>query len=148
MTEIDSMEIRLIPINAEEYRSVFDLRERVLRQPLGQSLHNDDLSGEVHELTLAALEDGQVQGCVMLRPLPDGELKLRQMAVAPELQGRGVGAQLVTAAEELGRERGFCKMTLHARDTAIGFYERLGYDIEGQQFEEVGIPHHKMFKQL
>lgn len=142
------MEIRLIPITAAEYSSVFDLRERVLRQPLGQSLHNDDLSGEVHEFTLAAVDGQRVEGCVMLRPLPDGELKLRQMAVSPGLQGRGIGAQLVGAAEALGRERGFCKITLHARNTAIGFYERLGYRVEGSEFEEVGIPHHYMFKQL
>jgi ribosomal protein S18 acetylase RimI-like enzyme len=142
------MEIRLITTSDPEYKAVFDLRERVLRKPLGQSLYNDDLRGEPDELILTAYDGVVLVGCLMLRPLADGEIKLRQMAVAPETQGRGVGAELVRAAEELVRKRGFNRMVLNARNYALGFYERLGYSVEGQGFEEVGIPHHFMCKSL
>ena len=39
-------------------------------------------------------------------------------------------------------------MTMHARDTAIGFYEKFGYQIKGNQFREVNLSHHVMEKSL
>ena len=39
-------------------------------------------------------------------------------------------------------------MTMHARETAVPFYERLGYATVGARFEEVTIPHFKMEKRL
>lgn len=148
LPQIVSMDFRIIRIDEPEYAAVYDLRERVLRQPLGQSLRNDDLSGEGDELILAAYEADTLQACLMLRPLGNGEVKLRQMAVDPALQGQGVGAALVRTAESLARERGLRRIVLNARDYALGFYERLGYSTEGPGFEEVGIPHHFMHKSL
>jgi predicted GNAT family N-acyltransferase len=37
---------------------------------------------------------------------------------------------------------------MHARKSAVGFYEKLGYEIEGDEFEEVTIPHYEMQKTL
>jgi predicted GNAT family N-acyltransferase len=37
---------------------------------------------------------------------------------------------------------------MHARDTAIGFYEKYGYKVKGEQFIELNIPHHIMEKRL
>jgi predicted GNAT family N-acyltransferase len=51
-------------------------------------------------------------------------------------------------AENIARDRGFKKITMHARKTAIGFYEKLGYKPIGEQFEEVTIPHFIMEKML
>jgi predicted GNAT family N-acyltransferase len=39
-------------------------------------------------------------------------------------------------------------VVLHARETAVSFYKKLGYTKEGNVFEEVGIPHWKMTKPL
>jgi predicted GNAT family N-acyltransferase len=142
------MEIRAIEMSGPEYTAVYKLRDRVLRQPIGLSLDEEDLSAEVSEFTLAAFDAEALMGCVMLRPLRDGEMKLRQMAVYPEFQGRKVGAALVAAAEAFAREKGFDVMSMHARDYAIPFYEKSGYRVEGEGFEEVGIPHHLMLKKL
>jgi len=51
-------------------------------------------------------------------------------------------------AENIARDRGFQKITMHARKTAVGFYEKLGYRVCGQEFEEVTIPHYVMEKLL
>jgi predicted GNAT family N-acyltransferase len=37
---------------------------------------------------------------------------------------------------------------MHARQSAVGFYQKLGYQIRGEEFEEVTIPHYEMQKQL
>jgi predicted GNAT family N-acyltransferase len=75
-------------------------------------------------------------------------MKMRQVAVANELQRRGVGASMVRLAEEIAKNKHAKCMVLHARDTAIPFYLSMGYEIAGEGFMEVGIPHHAMRKSL
>lgn len=145
---MQSIIIRRISIHDPEYRDVWTLREEVLRKPLGQSLRNEDLSGEVAEYIIIATESGEVIGCVMLRPLTGGALKARQMAVAASQQGKGIGTKLMREAEMLAAAEGFGCIMLHARKTAVPFYERLGYAVEGGEFSEVGIPHLFMQKDI
>lgn len=144
------MQISVIEVttSSSEYPEVFELREEVLRKPLGLSLHNEDLSRDHTDIILAGKQDGTVVACLMLHDLGEGVLQLRQMAVMPECQGRGVGRQLVQAAEEVGAERGYEKMILHARKHAMGFYASMGYMQHGDEFSEVGIPHYHMEKML
>jgi predicted GNAT family N-acyltransferase len=51
-------------------------------------------------------------------------------------------------AENLARDRGYKKITMHARKNAIGFYEKMGYVRIGNEFEEITIPHYLMEKKL
>ncbi len=82
----------------------------------------------------------------LLADLPtSGVGKLMQMAVDLQRQGEGLGTRLVVAVErrafgELGLRELFC----HARDTAYGFYNSLGWDFDSDIFMEAGIPHRKM----
>lgn len=140
------MIIRIVTANDAEYGHVWQLREAVLRQPIGLSLKNEDLSGEVNETTFAAIDEGRVVGCLMLKHVSDEEIKFRQMAVAEGMQGKGVGRKLMEAAEVWAWENGYHKISLHARITAEGFYAGLGYAAIGDVFEEVGIPHILMEK--
>jgi GNAT superfamily N-acetyltransferase len=73
---------------------------------------------------------------------------MRQVAVLPQLQGQGIGTMLVQYSENLARQAGFQRMILHARETAVPFYEKLGYARVGNLFEEVTIRHWKMEKHL
>lgn len=140
------MNIQQIDPHMPAAQQVWQLREDVLRKPLGLSLTNEDLSGEKEEIVLAALEETEVVGCVLLRLLPNGKARLRQMAVAPNWQGRGIGKALLEAAEAVAIDKDALFMELHARETAISFYENTGYHTSGKPFEEVGIPHIKMEK--
>jgi ribosomal protein S18 acetylase RimI-like enzyme len=124
------------------------LREAVLRKPLGLTFSAEELDRESTDYHLACHDKGRLIGCLVLVPLADGIIKMRQVAVAPEGQGQGVGRSLTEFAESLARSRSFKRMTLHARETAIGFYERLGYHGVGEIFEEVTIPHLEMQKEL
>ncbi|MBC7868248.1 MAG: GNAT family N-acetyltransferase, partial [Gloeobacteraceae cyanobacterium ES-bin-316] len=75
-------------------------------------------------------------------------LQLRQMAVKDNLQRKGVGASIISFAENLSKDKGYKKIMMHARDSAIGFYEKFGYIIKGEPFIEVNVPHHIMEKCL
>lgn len=128
------------------YPQVWELRDAVLRRPLGQSLHTDDTSRDHLERIFIAEEEGGVVGCVMLRPLPDGTYKLRQMAVHPQMQGNGVGRLLVQAAERAAWASGALRIQMNARAVVLQFYQKLGYAVVGNAFAEVGIPHFFMQK--
>ncbi len=84
----------------------------------------------------------------MLTQVATGTVQLRQMAVKPGLQGKGIGRVLMQFAENIARDRGNKKITMHARQTAVGFYEKQGYNVVGEQFEELTIPHYIMEKDL
>ena len=71
-------------------------------------------------------------------------MQLKGMAVADELQGAGLGALLIDAGSALANERGATIIWARARDSAIGFYERLGFVSTGEGFVDgpTAMPHH------
>ena len=73
---------------------------------------------------------------------------MRQVAVRGDLQGKGLGTILVKASEKFAIDKGYKKIHCDARETAIKFYERLGYRSSGKIFEQVTIPHIYMEKLL
>jgi ribosomal protein S18 acetylase RimI-like enzyme len=138
-----------ITSGSPEYALTVALRHEVLRAPLKLAFTVDQLASESDSHHLAVFDDaGRILGCLMLTPREGGEIQMRQVAVKPEMQGTGLGRALVDEAERKARELGFTRMMLHARDKAIGFYERLGYAREGDLFMEVGIVHQQMARTL
>ena len=142
------MEFRVLEFGSEDYALTVDLRRRVLRIPLGLDFTPEQIEAENEDLHLAAFEHGRLVACLVLTPVSKLEVKMRQVAVEPEMQGVGIGKALVVFSEAEARSRGFRLMSMSARDTAIPFYERLGYSAVGEPFTEVGIPHRRMEKAI
>ncbi len=130
------------------YRACVELRNAVLRRPLGMSLGPEQLAGEAGDLHLAYRRGEAVVACVVLTPLDGGRVRLRQMAVAPAHRRQGIGTRLLAFAESTARGRGFRECILHAREGAVAFYAKQGYRAAGPPFEEVGLPHRLMRKPL
>lgn len=135
-----------IQYGSTEYSAALELREEVLRKPLGITLNRETLEQERDYFHLVCHADGELAGCLVLLPQGDADIRMRQVAVAPCYQGQGIGRALVNFAEQFSCERGFSLMKLNARDTAIPFYEKLGYERIGDPFIEVTIPHQAMQK--
>lgn len=74
--------------------------------------------------------------------------KVERVAVRKPYRGEGVGAALMEAIEEAADEEGATELMLHAQTRVEAFYERLGYETVSDEFEEAGIPHVEMRKQL
>lgn len=142
------IEVREIEPGSPEHMLMVELRRQVLRLPLGLDLTGEDLDAERDDFHLAAFDGLELVGGLILAPHGPLEIKMRQVAVVPGRQGQGIGAKLVRFSEDFARAQGFERMVLNARDTAVPFYVGLGYDIEGEPFEEVTIPHRHMAKDL
>jgi predicted GNAT family N-acyltransferase len=70
------------------------------------------------------------------------------MAVDESHQRQGVGSMLLGYAENFCVLNDYFHIELHARKVVQDFYSMADYQIEGEEFLEVGIPHIRMVKQL
>ena len=122
--------------NTAEYQEALRLREDVLRTPLGLSLTPDDLTQDSECFHLGGFDGIQLTAVLLLQPLDDQTVKMRQVAVSLERQRTGTGTQLIAFAETFARQKDYGTMVAHARGTALGFYLRLGYTAVGDEFLE------------
>lgn len=142
------MALKIIDHGTTEYEQMVRLREDILRKPLGLSFSREELEKEKNNLHIVAFEDERMLGCCMLIEQDPQTVRLRQMAVMNDLQGKGIGKALMQFAENLARDRGYKRITMHARKDASGFYEKMGYRRLGDEFKEITIPHFVMEKEL
>ena len=138
----------MIDHGSEDYQKMIDLRMDILRRPLGLTFTDEDLDKEKDDILIGAFEEEDLMACCILTKIADDTCKLRQMAVRPKIQGTGLGAAMMNYAEQLAKDAGFKKMVMNARKTAKGFYEKLGYEIKGDEFVEVTLPHFYMQKNI
>ena len=88
------------------------------------------------------------------RPVGTGRIdlekngKVGRVAVLRGHRGRGIGTRLMEALVAVAREHSLHSVWFHAQQSAIPFYEKLGYSVEGDCFMEAGIPHRTMFKRI
>jgi len=142
------MAVKIIDFGTKQYKQMVDLRHHILRKPLGMSFTQEELDEEKNNIHIGCFDDDKLEGCCMLVPVNNATVQLRQMAVIAGLQGKGIGKVLMQFAENISRDLGYKKIIMHARKTAIGFYEKLGYTTTGKEFLEVTIPHFAMEKVL
>lgn len=141
-------ECKEIIYGSKEYKATVALRNELLRKPLGLKFSKAQLAREKDDFHLAAFEERELLGCMILTLCGPNEVQMRQVAVLEKLQKKGLGKELVAFGEDFARKKGYKKMVLHARDVAVPFYLKLGYRVVGEPFIEVNIPHRYMEKVL
>ncbi len=144
------MVFREISFGSAEYEQECILRDEVLRRPLGLNLYDEDLDREKDQWHFGLFDaQGRLCGVVVAVPMDGGQAaKVRQMAVAVDCQGRGLGARIMGELERELTSRGIRHIYLHARVSAVGFYEKQGYTASGDEFIEVTVPHVRMDKEI
>ena len=136
---------------------IFPLRHAVLRpgKPVSYSVYDED----DHAVHIGAwTSDGEMLvGCATVFPDPwpgppaePAAWRLRGMAVDPEWQGRGVGAQVLAAAIAAARDAGAPLLWANGRTAALSFYRRHGFRTVGEEFitSDTGLSHHKIVLDL
>jgi predicted GNAT family N-acyltransferase len=142
------MALKQIDHGSKEYQQMVTLRMDILRKPLGLSFTNEELAKEKDDILIGAFDEDKILACCLLTQIDNATIKLRQMAVHNNVQGKGIGASMMSFAETVARDRGYKKLMMHARNTAIGFYEKFDFKVNGTEFIEVNVPHHIMEKKL
>jgi GNAT superfamily N-acetyltransferase len=142
------MALKIIDHGTIEYQQMVKLREDILRKPLGLGFTPEELEMEKENMLLAAFEEERMLACCMLVEENIQIVRLRQMAVLSNLQGKGIGRALMNFAENLARDRGYSIITMHARKNVVGFFEGMDYRVVGDEFVEITIPHYRMEKKL
>ena len=139
-----------VDFGSGRYDELVELRYKVLLEPLGLKFLDLHRAKEISYLHIACLDnlENKIVGGLMLIPLDDKNIRMMQVAVAPEYQGKGVGRSLVEYAEKRAKKAGFSKIIMHAMLSVVSFYEKMGYKQEGEIFDESGITFAKMVKPL
>ncbi|MEO8405728.1 MAG: GNAT family N-acetyltransferase [Chitinophagaceae bacterium] len=142
------MNLHLIKHGSAEYDQMIELRMDILRRPLGLTFTPEQLTKENDDWLIGAFENDELVGCCVLTHYDAATIQLRQMAVKKNIQSSGIGKKIVAFAEKLGQQKGYNILMMHARNVALGFYQKCGYEIRGNEFIEVTVPHHYMEKKL
>lgn len=141
------MDIRT-PANDAEFAAYFALRYEVLRQPWGEPDGTEKDKFEDAAVHAAAFEDRQLIGVGRLHFIDESQGQIRYMAVRQGFAGRGVGAAILRFLEAAGGKRGLREIILNARENAVGFYQRLGYEILGEGPLLWGVIRHQRMRKL
>lgn len=144
------MKIDIKEIRAVETHTV---RHSILRP--NQSIGACDYPGDHDEKTfhLGAFDNGKLIGIASFYEealkvfTGSPQYRLRGMATLPEYRGKHIGQKLIKFAEDILMDRGAALWWCNARMSAIGFYEKLGLAIYGDEFQIEGIGPHKVMVQ-
>jgi YbgC/YbaW family acyl-CoA thioester hydrolase len=74
--------------------------------------------------------------------------RIGRMAVKKPMRGSDLGHRVLHALMDAAKNRGDTQVVLHAQCNAEGFYTRAGFVPHGAIFEEAGIAHIEMVRQL
>lgn len=141
--------ISIIEWGSFEYALAVHLRHEILRVPLSLEFSVEEIESEKEFIHIASFDKYQnITGCFYLKNISEENIQLKQMAIAEPLQNLGFGRKIVQFGIDVAVDLGYTTMILHARENAVGFYKKLGFDIVGEKFIEIGIPHYKMIKKL
>ena len=143
---MSKLEFLKTDIHSPYYDQARRIRNEVLLRPLGLPdfywEHKD--KGSIHCLVL---NEGLVIANALL--FPDLEkIQLMQMCVTKAEQTKGIGSFLIKNILQLDEMKKFKNIYCHARDGVVSFYEKHGFELVGEMFEEVGIKHQYMERSL
>ncbi|MGH7988002.1 MAG: GNAT family N-acetyltransferase [Candidatus Binataceae bacterium] len=144
-----SVEFRIIEIHDRaQIERAHAIRRRVFieEQHVPEELELDeDDARALHVLALDASDTAV--GCGRMVAHGD-EVKIGRMAVLRERRGQGIGRRILEFLMEAAKARGYCGAMLHAQVAVEGFYRKSGYRSIGDVFEEAGIMHRLMRRDL
>ncbi len=130
------------------YLDAVKIRHKVFVQeqqvPLSREIDKD----EAYAIHFVLYDQGEPLATARLLPIDENQVKLQRMAVLKQARGRGLGEKVLEEAERFAKEQGFKEITLGAQLTARLFYENSGFIAYGPVFQDAGIDHIAMTKDL
>lgn len=121
------------PKTREEFKTYYDIRYKVLREPWAQPKGTEKDDYEPISRHFMALDDatGKVIGVIKLLEKEPGVGWFSHMAVLPAYQRKGIGKLLLNFIEEEARKEGYTILGCYSRLNTTSFFEKAGYIING-----------------
>lgn len=141
------MDLTVRVVDYNEYEAeIRNVRDEVFIREQKVSREDEFDGRDAVCIHVLAFSDGKPLGTGRLDPTKSG--KVGRVAVLEPFRKLGIGRRLMLELENAARKQGLDEIWFHAQLTALPFYERLGYQAEGEEFEEAGIRHVTMRKKL
>ncbi len=137
------------PQSQPDWDKLFDLRYRVLREPLGKERGSEKTPEDESAEQIMMFEGEDLVGVARIDFLSTERCQVRFVAIESHKQGLGYGKKLMLHVEKVAKEKGFIEIVLHARDYALPFYQGLNYDLQGKSYKLFGVlQHFEMSKKI
>ncbi|MEO6884104.1 MAG: GNAT family N-acetyltransferase [Bacteroidia bacterium] len=138
------------PKTVADFEAYYRLRWEVLRAPWGKPVGSEKDEQENESIHALLLDENKNALAVCRLQLNTPEIaQLRFMGVRESGQKTGAGKKIISHLEKIAREKGAEKIILHARENAVGFYQKQGYSITEKSYLMWGeIQHYLMEKKL
>jgi len=131
-----------------ELKAAFEVRLQVFveEQGISEELELDDLDQEALHMVV---KDGErVIGTARVLFLTANQAKIERMAILKPFRRRGIGKGIMSFLNEELRNKQVEQVVLHAQYAVVAFYKSCGFEESGLPFQEAGIKHIKMERQL
>lgn len=142
--------IKLIKYDSQEFQQACQLRYELFFAEHSLPWHIVQDESQADYFHAAILIKNSVVAYGQLVPQDNSIYQICQMVVKPGYQGQRFGSRILWFLIDRAKSAKAIALTLNARLTAVGFYQKFGFQIQGQQFPSAttGIPHITMHKKL
>jgi len=142
-----NINFEIIKYGSSDWEAAVNLREKILRVPLGTTFSQKELIEEKEHIQIAGFNKGTLLATAVL--VPEGSrVKMQRVVVDNNYRNRNIGSKMMLFCEEYSIKNDFEIIYCHARDSAVNFYSQNGYTQQGDYFDEDGIPHLMMYKYI
>ncbi|QWD63449.1 GNAT family N-acetyltransferase [Polynucleobacter sp. MWH-UH2A] len=132
----------------EAQKEAFEVRREVfiLEQGVPEALEIDEFDPQ--SLHALAYSNNVCVGTARLHLNSDGSGQIGRMAILSPFRKKGLGRLIMEKLLKIAQSKELSFLVLHAQVSAIPFYEKIGFQVEGPTYEEAGIPHRNMMMVL
>ena len=135
-------------LSPQELLAIQEIRRSVFQ--IGQGVEpaiDFDGQDETSEQIIAYV-DNQPVGTARIRYLDNKTAKIERLAVLSTARGQGIGKKIMQTAIDVIAKKDVQEVLIHAQEYIKDLHQQLGFEQEGERFEEAAIPHVKMRKKL
>ena len=136
-----SLELKIAK-HSTDFEQAFNLRWVLLRKPWNQPRGSEQDELEQESIMVIAMENGEAVGTGRVHMAADGMAQIRYMAVQEEMQGKGVGKEILRMLEQKINKQGAQKVFLNSRENAVKFYLANGYRLVKEVDSLYGVIRH------
>jgi ribosomal protein S18 acetylase RimI-like enzyme len=142
------MDIRA-PETKEDFKEYYQIRWETLRGPWGRPKGSERVEGDKTATHMMAVDGDRIVGVARGHMNTDTEGQIRLMGVIEDYRSKGVGRIIMDEMEASLKNQGAEYIVIHARDYALDFYKKCGYEVtQKSYFLWNEIQHWKMKKDL